>query len=352
MIRLIIKNLWARRRKNGWLLAELILVSIVTWVIVDPLVVLTHDRNLPEGYRPDHLFLLQLASFPAESEQFHVEENDTLARKANFERLLDKLKHYEGVKYTTFILNGQYPSSNSTSNGNTMFDTIPVRTLRLTFMPHTDYFRTMGMEGAEGMTTEQLDNRDFRWTESVLTADVAYRLKDGKPLYGRRLGENGDDEDYRVGGVIAPLRYRSYMQPMPIELCVFEEFPDYMYYYLPLIAFRIDDNLSEKAFLHHFREWMDKGLTVGNYYVKSVRPFSSIQDQHEFSEGITNQYRLNLALGIFFLVNLCLGVAGTFWMQTRSRREEVGIMLSFGGNPSHITRLLLYEGWVLTTLGT
>ena len=29
MIRLIMKNLWARRRKNGWLLAELILVSNV-----------------------------------------------------------------------------------------------------------------------------------------------------------------------------------------------------------------------------------------------------------------------------------------------------------------------------------
>lgn len=72
MIRLIMKNLWARRRKNGWLLAELILVSIVTWVIVDPLVVLTHDRNLPEGYRPDHLFLLQLASYPAGSEQFRA----------------------------------------------------------------------------------------------------------------------------------------------------------------------------------------------------------------------------------------------------------------------------------------
>ena len=32
-----------------------------------------------------------------------------------------------------------------------MFDTIPVRTLRLTFVPHTDYFRTMGMEGSGGM---------------------------------------------------------------------------------------------------------------------------------------------------------------------------------------------------------
>lgn len=79
-----------------------------------------------------------------------------------------------------------------------MFDTIPVRTLRLAFIPHTDYFRTMGMEGAEGMTAEQLDNRDFLWTESVLTADISQRLKDGKPLYGRRLG-NGDEEDYRVG---------------------------------------------------------------------------------------------------------------------------------------------------------
>ena len=111
MIRLIMKNLWARRRKNGWLLAELILVSIVTWVIVDPLVVLTHDRNLPEGYRPDHLFLLQLASYPAGSEQFRAEENDTLARKANFERLLNKLKHYEGVKYTVRYHSGPHSPS-------------------------------------------------------------------------------------------------------------------------------------------------------------------------------------------------------------------------------------------------
>ena len=57
-------------------------------------------------------------------------------------------------------------------------------------------------------------------------------------------------------------------------------------------------HLSEKVFLHHFREWMNKELTVGNYYVKSVQSFSDIQEQHEFSEGITKQYRLNLALGI------------------------------------------------------
>lgn len=55
---------------------------------------------------------------------------------------------------------------------------------------------------------------------------------------------------------------------------------------------------------------------------------------------------------MFFLVNLCLGVAGTFWMQTRSRSEEVGVMLSFGANPRHILRMLIGEGWIQTTLAT
>ena len=43
---------------------------------------------------------------------------------------------------------------------------------------------------------------------------------------------------------------------------------------------------------------------------------------------------------------------GTFWLQTRTRREEVGVMLSFGATPGRIVRQLLGEGAVLTTLGT
>ena len=32
MLHLIGKNLWARRYRNGWLLAELIIVSMVIWI--------------------------------------------------------------------------------------------------------------------------------------------------------------------------------------------------------------------------------------------------------------------------------------------------------------------------------
>ena len=49
MLKLILKSLWARRRRNGWLLAELILVTVLTWYIADPVFVLSYNRSLPLG---------------------------------------------------------------------------------------------------------------------------------------------------------------------------------------------------------------------------------------------------------------------------------------------------------------
>ena len=49
MLKLILKNLWARRVRNAWLLAELILVTVLTWYITDPLFVLSYNQTLPLG---------------------------------------------------------------------------------------------------------------------------------------------------------------------------------------------------------------------------------------------------------------------------------------------------------------
>ena len=60
MLRLIFKNLWARRRRNGWLLAELVAVAVVSWAVLDPVAVLTFDRLLPHGYDADRLCMVEV----------------------------------------------------------------------------------------------------------------------------------------------------------------------------------------------------------------------------------------------------------------------------------------------------
>ena len=53
---------------------------------------------------------------------------------------------------------------------------------------------------------------------------------------------------------------------------------------------------------------------------------------------------------IFFLINLCLGVIGTFWLQTRDRTEEVGVLRSFGAKRLDILSMLLGESVVIATI--
>lgn len=78
MLHLIGKNLWARRYRNGWLLAELIIVSMVIWVLTDPIVVTTHDRGLPTGITEEGMYRLNLAAVSSKSARF--EAGKTLRR--------------------------------------------------------------------------------------------------------------------------------------------------------------------------------------------------------------------------------------------------------------------------------
>ena len=199
---------------------------------------------------------------------------------------------------------------------------------QISFLNRSDFFRTMGFEGAEGMTAGELDERIFDKDEYVLTANTSeFFLHPESPLTGRTTWNNDSTAEYRVAGVIKPFRYRSYMQPQPVRLNPLSVMPERYYSDLPQIVFRIGDRLSEEVFLHHFIPWTGKELKAGNIYVNSVQSYTDLRKHSEFSAGTTDTYRKNITLGLFFLINLCLGVAGTFWLQTRTRREEVGIML-------------------------
>ena len=97
---------------------------------------------------------------------------------------------------------------------------------------------------------------------------------------------------------------------------------------------------------------MLKELIAGNWFAQSVNTYKDQLANYEYTNGVTNQIRLNIAYAIFFMVNLCLGIIGTFWLQTRKRIEEAGVMRSFGATKGDIVRMLLGEGVVLTIVSS
>jgi ABC-type antimicrobial peptide transport system permease subunit len=114
---------------------------------------------------------------------------------------------------------------------------------------------------------------------------------------------------------------------------------------------RLKEGVNKQQFLTQFRNWMPTEMRRGNLFARRIISYDQLLDSTTNSEAMPKLRRGYLS-ALFFLVNLCLGVIGTFWLQTRSRREEVGVLLSFGGTPGYVIRVLLGEGVLLTLVSS
>lgn len=355
MLKLIIKNLWARRRRNGWLLAELVLVSIISWVVLDPVIVVTHDRNIPLGYDADRLCLVSLGALQPNAQGYDPAAQDSAVLLDSYFNLVRHAADFEGVEATAPVLGFCYPNSQGNSNTQLVAegDSVKVKIMQMYFMPHTRFFETYGFKSGEGRTLRQLSDFDYGPNDIVLTENAAERLFHTGNAVGRRChtgGRGSDTTFYQVAGTIGTIKAYSFWRPVPVAFRPIFSPRDY----LPdnaRILIRLKEGVSMQRFLHEFRPWMVKELRRGNLFARTVLSYEKLIEEHENYES-TPIYRRNLAMALFFLVNLCLGVAGTFWLQTRTRREEIGVMLSFGATPGHIVRLLMGEGALLTFIAS
>lgn len=351
MLKLILKNLWARRRRNGWLLAELILVSIVSWIILDPVIVVTHDRNIPLGYDADRLCFVSLSTLQPQAPGYDEQAEDSAVVINSYLNLVRLVENYKGVESATPVLGFCYPNSQGNSNSQLRAegDTLDLSVMAMHFLPHTRFFETYGFRPGRGMTPEQLSDYNYTQNDIVLTENAVERLFHTKDVHGKRCWyRQGSDTTYlAVTGAVGTFKTYSEWRPVAVQ-------------FIPLLSIdmedtaedarillRLKEGVSMQRFLHEFKPWMVKELRAGNLFARSVQSYDKLIEDGE-AGGATAIYRRNLAMAAFFLINLCLGVIGTFWLQTRTRREEVGVILSFGGTPGDIVRLLMGEGVVLT----
>ena len=128
MLKLIWKNLWARRRRNGWLLAELILVGVVSWIVFDPVIVVTHDRLMPLGYDADRLCVVSLSALQPQAQGYDPAAQDSAALVDYYYDLVRRAASFDGVESAAPLLGFCFPNSegNSSSRLQAEGDTVPV----------------------------------------------------------------------------------------------------------------------------------------------------------------------------------------------------------------------------------
>lgn len=87
---------------------------------------------------------------------------------------------------------------------------------------------------------------------------------------------------------------------------------------------------------------------VGNLYLLDITPFSHLREICELED--MNEWKTQLCVLGFLLLNIFLGVIGTFWFRTQQRRKEVALRMALGSSRRGIFSCLMYEGVLLLTL--
>lgn len=336
MIRLVFKNLWAKRKRNGWLLAELVVVSIILWHFVDPLAVQTYVNYLPDGYEKDNLYRISFSSYPRSSSLYDEEADKYKNRRLNKWQFLNMVRQYPGVESGTFQIDELGPGGSSWEELHCYFkDSVKADFFVIHYVPQSDYFKTFRFKHAGGLSIAEMDSMGYQYQQRIMTEGA---LEDGLVL-GKSYTQAYITR--RIIATVQPVKVRPEQAPQQV---MFEQ--------VPLdksdIIFRIREGIDADEFLSEFRPWALTTLKAGNFFVADVTTY---EDYVKLTRIWSDyDYRVNIILMSFFLFCLFFGVSGAFWMQTRSRREEIGIMKSFGATSGKVIRLFLAEGFVLATV--
>ena len=337
-----IKNEWL---SNLWLALELLVVSVVMWYVVDYLYTRAATYLEPRGFNIEHCYLIELGELTPKSPDYTPDKSrdDT---HADIAELVERLRRRPEVEAVSLSQNS-YPYNGSNSSGEVRYDTLqsPGWTIRRMVTP--DFVRVFRYQGTRGETSEQLAEMLERG--EFLASDNLYRKYDRKltEFVGKRFQLFGDTtKTYQLGASLQNVRYHDYDQARSSYCFLAKQ----SFYYVGLeLCVRVREG-QDNNFITKLKEDSESQFRIGNLFISEIRSFHDIR--RNFQQAWTNDIR-NYVMGMgFLLLNIFLGLLGTFWFRTQQRRSEIALHKAHGATDRAIFSRLLSEGLLLLAVVT
>ena len=341
-----IKNEW---RGNLWLAVELVLVSVVIWWISDSLYVKLATYLEPRGFNTEHCYKIEMGELTPKSPDYI--ERSKEERKADILELAERLRHRPEIEAVSLSQNSHpYNHSNGSIHLQLAGDTLEATNWVIRRQVTPDFVRVFQYQGANGETPEQLAEMIERG--DILVSDNLFSSTYNKPLpmtnyVGRRFHLN-DDTTYsvRLGASLKTVRYDDFQAGRNARSMVFK-----------LNWFDTDKELCVRVrpehdvdFIRKIKADSESQFRVGNIFISEIRSFVDIR--RNYQQGDYNAMRNNITIMTFLLVNIFLGLLGTFWFRTQQRKSEIALHKISGATDSMVFKRLVSEGWLLLLVVT
>lgn len=343
-----IRNEW---RSNLWLALELLVVSVVMWYIIDMLYCRVATYMEPRGFDTEHCYLIDMGVLTDKSPDY-TPYSDTHKQSDEVREMVERLRHRPEVEAVSLSLSA-YPYNGSNSTAKVEYDTLraPYWTIRRIATP--DFVRVFRYRGTRGETPEQLaeilERGDFLASENLFSK---YGMSMTSLIGKKEFYILGDTtQTYRLGAVLQNVRYDDFMSArssysMMINMNYFD---DGWWNADRELCVRVRAD-RDQNFMENLKADSEKQFRIGNLYISDIRSFKDIR--RSFQQGETSEMR-NLVVGMgFLLLNIFLGLLGTFWFRTQQRRGEIALHKAMGATDGAVFGRLMSEGIFLLLIVT
>ena len=326
----------------------MVLISVVSWFVIDPLFVEVYDIFVePDGFDTSSLCCLRPMN---DYDDVCGEDSEALEKDLNvIKNKILEMDEVESLCFETswFLFSDVYQHSYVSLPGDTTKSCYGV--VNWVIDVDNDYFKTYGYKVIAGNPNEE--------DGAIITRSVAEKLYGKTDVCGATISiwnasERRVEEDVDDKKIIAVIEDVKMGKNFNCRHSIFYRSKSRLFYAASVecILVRLKAGVDADAFCEQLRPTMQKELRSGKTYVGEVETLDHLVEQDFRHSGYTGYLRRQISLAIFFMVNLCLGTIGTFWLQTRKRKEEIGIRRSFGASRLRIMGEFLTEGFVLTTI--
>lgn len=350
MIRHILKTIRNERTRNIGLVLELFLVAVALWYLMDYTIAVTRNYVEPLNFDTEHTYIVRMGYLSGKSAEYNAEaENESLGE--NVFKVLERVGVNPMVEAASISVNSS-PHIGSNSFYTLFNDTINTENAVLRRQVTPGFFHVFRYKSVNGSTAELSDA--IERGECILSEGVEKEIfPDGPGI--RETFSTGNDEQsakLRIGAISTDIRYDNFSDSKK-------------YFAMPLTAGWIDENFGkgyipflelcvrakpeeDHDFIHRFREQMTPQFRVGNLYLKTIQ--SIPVNKKAYQRDDMNELYIRYFIILFLLVNIFLGISGTFWFRTQERRGEIGLRMALGSTPGGILRIFYLEGTLLLTL--
>jgi putative ABC transport system permease protein len=342
MITHLFKLIWNKKKQNFLIMLELFFSFLVLFAIFSLIFNYYQSFRQPRGFDHTDILVIKRGFDPSSSLTLSQSEdsNDTLSERKDSSLLREQIIKQQ-IKSLAQVKAVSYASPNTPYSSTNMGQNVTygrISTYTDMHMVEDSYagLLNMKMERGRWFTKDDITNK-------YVSAVINTKLKE--KLFGEEDALNkvftAGSENYRVIGVIQNSKDKSdYSEP------VFQLFrrADSSFYKGQTILVKLKQGADANFEAKLFKTLMNvtQGTSIEITHLDDMR---KSKNNNELIPLIV----ISIVV-VFFIINVALGLFGVLWFNINKRKEEIGLRRAIGATKNGISKQLVAEALVLTTI--